>query len=161
MAQVQTTKPATKPATKRTSAKPATKPAKDAKPAQQPAQETAAPVNNAKHHIKDGFRPASGAKLFAYTFAWLQETGLIDGGSISRADAVKLAGSTAIAYHTGKTNTMVDNKGSLSLAPHGAAFFGDRHPDAKDVEAYRAILRTGQPDGTLVKAAHAVGSLKS
>lgn len=157
MTQAQTTvaKPAAKPA-KSAAAKPANKPAKSAqKPAAKPA------AAGAQFYVKDSFRPAAGRMLFAYTMAWLQESGLIDGGSIPRADAIKLAGGTAIAYHTGKTNRMIDTKGTLTLAPGGANFFCDRPGiDAKDVEAYREMLRTGQPDGQRIKAAAAFAPIK-
>ncbi len=145
-----------------TVAKPANKPAKSAqkpaKSAQKPAEKPAAA--GAVFYVKDSFRPAAGRMLFAYTMAWLQESGLIDGGSIPRADAIKLAGGTAIAYHTAKTGRMIDTKGALTLAPGGANFFADRGADAKDIEAYREMLRTGQPDGTRIKAAAAFAPIK-
>jgi hypothetical protein len=111
------------------------------------------------HYIKDSFRPGSGAALFAYTMAWLQESGLIDGGDIARADAVKFAGATAIGYHTGKTGRMVDAGGRVKLSATGANFFADRRHSTEDREAFRAMMRTGQPDGKLIKQAAAFGKL--
>ena len=135
--------------------KPAAKSAKKA-PAKT-APQIVAPV--VTHYIKDGFRPGSGRALFAYTMAWLQVSGLIDGGSIPRATALKLAGSTAIKYHSEKTGRMVDDGTTVKLSPTGANFFADRPHDAKDREAYAAMLTTGQPDGRLIKTPHAIGTL--
>lgn len=158
MAQTTTTKPAaktTKPAAAAKPAKTTTKPAKTAPAAAKPAAAKPAPL----HYIKDSFRPGSGAALFAYTMAWLQESGLIDGGDIARADAVKFAGATAIGYHTGKTGRMIDNGGRIKLSPTGANFFADRRHSTEDREAFRAMMRSGTPDGKLIKQAAAFGKL--
>lgn len=154
MSQTQKTvaKPANKPANK--PAKASTKPATQETAKQEPAQV------GAQYFIKDSFRPRAGRMLFAYTMAWLQETGLIDGGAISRDQATKLAGATAIGYHVNRTGRMVDKDGSISLAPGGANFFADRQHDGKDREAFATMLRTGQPDGERIKAAAAFGPLK-
>lgn len=157
MAQAQVTKPANKPA------KGSTKPAKSAKatkPAAAQQQETKPAETKLGFFIRDSARPGAGSKLFAYTMAWLQGSGLIDGGAIPRAQALKLAGQTAIQYHTTRTMRMVDTAGMISLAPGAANFFADRHHDAKEREAYRAILTTGQPDGALIKNAGCVGKLE-
>ena len=136
-----------------------TKPAaKTAKPAAKTAAKPAA-VKAPLHYVKDSFRPGSGAALFAYTMAWLQESGLIDGGDIARADAVKFAGATAIGYHTGKTGRMEDKGGRIKLSATGANFFADRRHSTEDREAFRVMMRTGQPDGKLIKQAAAFGKL--
>ncbi len=166
MAQAQITKtaavktaPAKNVATK-TAAKaaPATKKAAPTKAAKKTAPAT---QNGANYFVKDSFRPGAAALLFAYTAAWLQETGLVDGGSISRADATKLAGATAIGYHVNDTGRFVDNGGKITLAPDAAPYFfeGRRNHSDEVREAYRAMLRTGQPDGKLVKQASAFGKL--
>ena len=153
-------KTATKPAAKTTkpvSAKPAKTTTKATKPAA-----AAAPVSVAKtplHYVRDSFRPGSGALLFAYTMAWLQESGLIDGGDISRSDAVKFAGATAIQYHTNNTKRMEDKGGRIKLSATGANFFADRRHSTEDREAFRAMMRTGQPDGKLIKQTAAFGKL--
>ena len=154
-------KTASKPAAKTAAAKPAKTAAKPAsKPAKPAAAAAAKPAAKTPlHFIKDSFRPGSGAALFAYTMAWLQESGLIDGGDIARADAVKFAGATAIGYHTGKTGRMVDNGGRVKLSATGANFFADRRHETETREAYRAMMRTGQPDGKLIKQAAAFGKL--
>lgn len=136
MAQTTTTKPA--------------KPAAAAKPAAKPA---------ALFAIRPSFRPGSGALLFAYTMAWLQESGLIDGGDISRADALRFAGSSAVKYHTESTRHMVENGGRIKLSAIGANAFADRRHDTETREAYRAMMRTGQPDGKLIKQAAAFDKL--
>lgn len=158
MAQTQITKskPAAKTATK---AKPATKTAPKGKT---PAKTATKPAPGAQFAIRDGFRPGAGRLLFAYTFAWLQETGLIDGGSIPRADAVRIAGATAIGYHVNNTGRLIDNAGAISLAPSAANFFADRPGrTAKDTETFIAILRTGAPDGEIIKSAAGIIPIKT
>ena len=136
------------------------KPAKqETKPAQQ--QETKPATVKLGFFIRDSARPGAGSKLFAYTMAWLQGSGLIDGGAIPRGQALKLAGQTAIQYHTTRTMRLVDTAGMISLAPGAANFFADRHHDAKERETYRTILTTGEPDGSLIKQAGAIGKLES
>ena len=159
MAQIQITK--TKTATKTApvkTAKPVTKTKTEAKTKTAPATKTEAKPAEL-HYIKDSFRPGSGAPLFAYTMAWLQASGLIDGGSIDRAAAVKFAGSTAIGYHTNKTGRMIDKDGRISLAAGGANFFADRHHSADQREAFATIIKTGQPDGQHVKTPTAIGKI--
>ena len=136
-----------------------TAPAKKTASKTAPAAKTEAKTAGAQFYIKDSFRPGSGSALFAYTMAWLQESGLIDGGSIDRAAAVKLAGATAIGYHTTKTGRMVDTAGRISLAPGAANKFADRGHSAEQREAFRTIIRTGQPDGQHVKTAAAIGKI--
>jgi hypothetical protein len=133
-------KPATKPATKR-AAKPATPaPALETQAAQD------APVQTLTYAIRDGYRPAAGRMLFAMTQAWLDASGLSEGKAIPRAVAVKVAGGTAIAYHTAKTAALQDVAGMVSLTESGKAFFAARKPDAKMVAAYRGVMHTGAPD---------------
>jgi hypothetical protein len=162
-AQVTKTKTAAKTApAKKAAAKTSTKPAAKSAPAKKTTKKAATvAANGAQFYIKDSFRPGAGGLLFAYTAAWLQETGLVDGGAIPRADATKLAGATAIGYHVNDTGRFVDNGGMISLAPDAAPYFfeGRRtHADAQR-EAYREMLRTGKPDGTLIKQAAAFGKL--
>lgn len=149
---------ATKTAPAKTAKTAAAKTAKPGKTAPAAAK-TAPAVKAPLHYIKDSFRPGSGAALFAYTMAWLQESGLIDGGDIARADAVKFAGATAVQYHTKNTGRMIDNGGRVKLSPTGANFFADRRHSTEDREAFRAMMRTGQPDGKLIKQAAAFGKV--
>lgn len=144
---------AVKPAGK--TAKTAGKPAA-VKPAAKPA--ALAPLGFA---VRDGYRPGAGRLLFAYTQAWLDVSGLTAGKTIARADLVKVAGQTAVAYHTGRTGTLSDNKGAISLTDSGAAFFKARGADQKAVDAFSTVLRTGCMDETVgVKVAAAVVPLK-
>lgn len=140
--QVQIKKPADKPARaprahqiKKTGTAPA--PALDVQSAQD------APVQPLTYAIRDGYRPAAGRMLFAYTQAWLDASGLSDGKAVSRSVAVKVAGGTAIAYHTAKTAALQDVAGMVSLTESGKAFFAARKPDAKMVEAFRGVMDTG------------------
>lgn len=159
MAQTTTT---TKPAAKTTkgAAKPAAAAKTTTKGAKPAAAAKPAAVKTPLHYVKDSFRPGSGAALFAYTMAWLQESGLIDGGDIARADALKFAGATAVQYHT-KNGRFLDKGGRLSLNPatNAANFFADRRHETETREAFRAMMRTGQPDGKLIKQAAAFGKL--
>lgn len=139
------TKPAQKPA------KPATKPAQKAQEATQKlagstkaAAQVSTPSDRIAYALRDGFRPSAGGMLFAYTYAWLQASGLIDGGSITRARAVSIAGSTAIDYHANKTGRFQTEGQSIKLAPGAANFFADRHHDPKIREAYARLLTTGE-----------------
>lgn len=151
--QTQIAKPVAKAAAKAAAAKKAA-PAKKAatqKAATQKAAAPAAPTNGAKFYVKASGRPGSGKGLFAYTAAWLQETGLIDGGSIPRAVAVQLAGATAIGYHVTSTGRFIDNGGQISLAPNAANAFMDRAHDAAQREVFREVLRGGIADGKHVR----------
>lgn len=158
MAQATTTKPAAKTA-KPAKTAPAVKTAKPAKTAKTAAktEDKTAPATKpaALYAIRPGFRPGSGHLLFAYTMAWLQETGLIDGGSIPRAHAVKFAGQSAVQYHTDKTGLFRETAGRVSLAPGAANKFADRRHETDIREAYRGMIRTGQPDGKHIKPAAA------
>lgn len=151
--------------TKPAAVKPAAKPAKPAKPAAaaKTAKTTAKPAKTEDkpaaatkpaatlYAVRPGFRPGSGHLLFAYTMAWLQETGLIDGASIPRAHAVKFAGQSAVQYHTDKTGLFKETAGRVSLAPGAANKFADRRHETDIREAYRGMIRTGTPDGKHVK----------
>lgn len=130
----------------------------DTKPASAPAK--ASPAGSVRFAIRDSFRPSAGGLLFAYTMAWIEGTGLANGGSIPRADAVKLAGATAIGYHVNSTGRLIDNKGSVSLAPDALAFFQKRQHTQADKDAYLAILTTGEPDGVKAKSRAGIAPLK-
>lgn len=155
--------PVAKPAGK--TAKTAGKPAAVAKPAAvKPAAKPAKPAAAAPlgFAVRDGYRPGAGRLLFAYTQAWLDVSGLTAGKTIARADLVKVAGQTAVAYHTGRTGTLSDNKGAISLTDSGAAFFKARGADQKAVDAFSTVLRTGCMDETVgVKVPAAVVPLKA
>lgn len=151
--QTQTTKPATKPATGRT---------KPAKAAVAPQTETqAAPAQVLAYAVRDGFRPSSGSLLFAYTAAWMALSGMADGKPVAGSLVSKVAGGTARKYHTDKTGAFAeDSAGNVTLTEAGRALFAKRKPEAKHVEAYRAVLATGALDPAVgVKVAGAVVKL--
>ena len=118
-----------------------------------------APVSSGiAYGIQNGSRPAAGRMLFAFTHAWLSLSGMAAGGSYSRADAVKVAGATAISYHTGNGN-LKDTGGMLTLTAKGQNFFSSRGVDAKMTEAYVQALKTGKPQDGIIPA-RADGFLK-
>lgn len=151
---------AAKPAKKAAAAKPAAAAKKAAAKPAKPAAAKPAAVAPLRFAVRDSFRPAAGALLFAYTRAWLEVSGLNAGGDISKAHAVTLAGGTAIAYHTGKTGRFVEKAGRVSLAENAAEFFAKRGGEQKNIDTFSAILRTGKPDDTLVKNAAGIVELK-
>ena len=135
-----------------TVARPAAKSAR--KPAAKRASKPVAKPTLA-YGLRDGYRPAAGRLLFAFTDAWLRGTGLTDGATVQRSLAEKIAGGTAVRYHLGNAN-LSDSKGVLSLTPAGKAFFAARNADAKAAEAFAEALRTGKPNpeiGLKVEAA--------
>lgn len=142
-------KPATKPAPVKTETKGATKGT---------ATKKGAAANVISFGIHDGSRPAAGRLLFSFTHAWLSASGLAAGGSIPRAMAQKIAGSTAVSYHLGNKNLTEDKDGHISLTSKGQEAFSRRakmgQVDAKMVEAYIEALKTGKPqDGIIPRAA--------
>jgi hypothetical protein len=99
--------------------------------------------------------------LFAYTQAWLDVSGLSAGKTVARADIVRVAGQTAVSYHVNRTGTLAESKGQITLTDSGKAFFAARGADAKAVEAFSTVLRTGCLDDTVgVKVAAAVIPLR-
>jgi hypothetical protein len=150
-------KPATKRRAMRTGAE-ALKPAKNGKPAGKPVQATK-PAGKGKskakpagvaYALKQGFRPVSGGMLQAYTHAWLSLSGLATGGRIPRAQAVAIAGPTAIGYHVNQTGCMdVDASGMLGLTPAGQSKFSGRGVSADSVSKFVEFMRTGNMDASI------------
>ena len=152
--------PATKAAPVKADKVKAAKPAKadKAKTAPIAAVKPTQAVDSLKYRVTDAFRPGSGALLFAYTMAWLQTTGLIDGGSIALSKAQKIAGKTAIDYHLGasnkrKTPNFTVAGESIRLTSGAANFFADRAHDPKTRQAYIDMMTTGKIDGAIIKNA--------
>ena len=131
-------KPAAKKADKKASAQP-----KTAKPA----------ARVFKYGIVTG-RPGSGAALYAYTQAWIEIAGLDKGKAIARKDAEAVAGYTAIAYHI-REGRMIEKDGKVSITAGGKLHFQARAEkiNSDDKAGWQAILRTGKPDGRLIKNA--------
>ncbi len=149
------TAPAKKSAAKKVPAK--TEAKTTAKTATKPATKVAtvkaagSKANVIKYGVHNGFRPGSGAALFAYTQAWLQGSGLLAGGSISKDAATKIAGATAIAYHAGAKRFAISKDGQLTLTASGLAFFNARSTDKETVEAYLSSFKTGKPHDKGIK----------
>lgn len=106
--------------------------------------------------IIEGARPAANldGRLFAFTQAWMEIAGLQDGKSIPKEDARKVAGDSAISYHT-RLGNFETTKDGLTLSVKGRNFFAarimDKKVDPQKVEAYKAMLIHGKADGNLVK----------
>lgn len=98
--------------------------------------------------VHNGYRPGAGRLLFAFTQAWLHASGLLSGKTYAKAEAIQVAGATAIAYHLGNGN-LTETKGALTLSDKGKTFFVARGADIKAVDAFVACLRTGKPDATV------------
>lgn len=112
--------------------------------------------------IIEEVRPKAGGSLFAFTQAWLDLSGMLEGKGYDRDQARKLAGNTAIAYHT-KLENFEATKDGMKLTVKGKNFFNARiaegHVDPKKVETFKAILTSGKMDGELVKNQHFVVSM--
>lgn len=105
-----------------------------------------APANQVKFVVMDGARPTAGNRLAGFTAAWLNLTGIMKGNAVQRATLVKIAGETAIAYHTRNGNFEKTETG-LKLSEKGAMFFelrGDIAPDYR--AAFEVIMSTGKLD---------------
>lgn len=72
-----------------------------------------------------GGRPTSGLPLFRFTEAWLMRNGLYAGREMLKADAVKIAGRSAISYHLREGN-FVELNGRIALTAKGHAHFAKR-----------------------------------
>ena len=95
--------------------------------------------------IHNGSRPSAGAALFALTHAWLSLSGMAAGKAYPKAEAVQVAGSTAVAYHIGNGNFDC-NAGMLTLTRKGQEKFGKmRSNDESLVKAWVQVLKTGKP----------------
>lgn len=108
----------------------------------------AAPTPVIAYGVHNGYRPGAGRLLFAFTQAWLSASGLVAGKPYAKAEAIQVAGATAIAYHLGNGN-LTETKGALTLSEKGKTFFVARGADEKAVAAFTACLRTGKPDATV------------
>ena len=147
------------------------KPQKAAKPADKPAEGKGKGVNTKQakqaapavpYFIKDGYRPAAGRALKEFTHAWLSLSGMASGKAYPTAQARKVAGSSAIAYHKG-AGRFEETNGTLKLTKAGQAFFAERaNANSEEaVKAFVSIMRTGKPDGKFVKAADLIGKIEA
>lgn len=101
-----------------------------------------------KFVITQAARPSAGTRLASYTEAWLQLTGLADGGSIPAAQAKEIMGDTAYGYHTRKGNFEKTADG-FKLTAQGESHFGigtnNRliRPEPEMVKAYTETMSKG------------------
>jgi hypothetical protein len=156
-----------KKAARKTAAKPAdagktaAKPADAGKTAAKPADagKTAAKpadAGKALFAIRPGYRPDSGARLFAYTRAWLQATGMMQGGSVPKSEVIRFAGASAVKHHTESTGRFVESGGAIKLAPGAAEWFAKgekRKHETAVYEKFLALVQSGKADGEQLKNA--------
>lgn len=136
--------PASKPV-KADKAKAASKAASKAAPA---SKGKAAPVKvksrvNLAFAIGQGFRPVAGVRLVAYSAAWMAATGFDKGAPIARATLAKIAGETAISYHT-KHGNFISTPDGIAITAKGKSAFGMRAVDEQLRDAFMAVMRTGE-----------------
>lgn len=72
-----------------------------------------------------GGRPTSGLALFRFTEEWISRNGLYEGRDMAKADAVNIAGLSAISYHLREGN-FSEREGRIALTPKGMAHFAKR-----------------------------------
>jgi hypothetical protein len=70
-------------------------------------------------------RPTSGLALSRYTDAWIGRNGLYEGHEMSKAEAVAVAGRTAISYHLREGN-FIEREGTIGLTAKGKSHFSKR-----------------------------------
>jgi len=98
-----------------------------------------------------GFRPMSGAALYAHTAAVIDLLNMRKGAKIPRATLTKILGETAVKHHLTKTGMFdIDERGVYLSAlgmvnPHWVS------TDPELTAACVKVLTTGQPDGQIVK----------
>jgi hypothetical protein len=87
------------------------------------AQHAASQVNAriAQEQVFRG-RPTSGLALFRFTEEWITRNGLYEGRDMSKTDAVKIAGRTAISYHLREGN-FIERNGKIALSAKGKSHF--------------------------------------
>jgi hypothetical protein len=120
-------------------------------PAQAPAQASKQAPAKLAYHIAQGFRPMSGAKLFAHTAAFLDLSGISEKKPVARALAVRVMGQTAVKYHTERGNFHHAAEG-LFLTVIGTEYL--RKMRAVDPElraAFVEVLSTGKPNDKVCK----------
>lgn len=122
----------------------------------------AARVNGPAFILSGAARPSAGTRLASHTAAVLSLTGMIDGETrIPAAELRQLIGETAFGYHARKGNFDRSAEG-VKLSDEGVLHFIQRPSIVADPEmtaAYETILRTGKPDGNMVKNAEFIKPL--
>ena len=95
--------------------------------------------------VGQGCRPVAGVRLYAYTAAWLSMFSLDAGKSAPRAAVVKVAGSTAVAYHI-RNGNMIQTAAGLELTPKGKSVFGARAIDEEIKAGFMSVFKSGEPN---------------
>lgn len=166
--------PAAAPAKKAAKKAPAAKPA--AKAATKPAPKAAsvkkaagkAKTIPAAFGLSASFRPSAGKALQCHTQAALEYFGLMGkNGKASKRDLRDVMGDTAVNYHLGRTvANFVEADGLISLSERGRFVFAERaqafnDSDRATVAAYLSVMKTGKPDGKVVKNALGINKLSA
>lgn len=123
----------------------------------------AAPILAIKFRVIDGARPVAGRHLAAHTQAVIEVLKL-DTVAYPREVLTKVFGERAISYHLNTKGNFEKTADGIKLSVTGLNFFNARkaesHFDPQDVEAYKAMFKTGEPDGRLVKNNAMLASMK-
>ena len=116
----------------------------------------------ADYAIADYARPKAGRSLFAFTQAWLELSGMMNGARVSAKVLKQITGDTAVSYHT-KNGNFAQDSGAIELTLKGNNFFTERmignQYDEKTLDTFKDILTTGKIDGVMVKAQSAIVKL--
>lgn len=100
-------------------------------------------------------RPAGGQLVKAYSQAWLELTGFINGKELPSKVIKAIAGQRALTYHMERGSFEPTGAGMIKLTPFGKEFFEIRTEKneyvREDVDGYKAILKGGKVDNRLVK----------
>ncbi len=109
-----------------------------------------------KFEMPDGVKPSRGARLYAFTAAWMEVLGMFKGTAYAREvlESQALGGKTMVNYHLGQGNLETCKEGVRVSAQGRNRFTHDadgRAFDQKDKDAYIAMIKTGKADGRLVK----------
>lgn len=108
---------------------------------------------------------SGGNRLFAHTAAWLQLSGLIEGGEFPADLATKIGGS-ALAYHKRKGN-FEEVQGMVRLTERGMEKFGNREAgtaqpfSVEDKEDFMLMMQYGLHDERLIKNANIIVPIDS
>ena len=134
-----------------TGAKPQVRKATPVKAASKPAAKS-----GIKFVIKPAFRPGSGRNLASFTAAWMELSGMVGGAPVPSALVRRIAGDTALSHHKRLGNFEATPDG-VKLTEQGEFHFGELAPnrniktDPEMVKAYKSVMATGKPDGTIIK----------
>lgn len=128
-----------------TATKSTTKPATKAAPTVKAAAVKVKSTVNVAYYVGQSCRPSAGARLFAYTAAWMQATGFAKGVALPRATIAMIAGATAVAYHINNGNFAMSADG-VKLTAKGISAFSARKPDPQVVAGFVDVLQNGTPN---------------